>query len=86
METAQLSLRESIERMRAIPAKWKHLAHPIQEMQRIRRDPFYDPWASPEWAVPFVPCCECCNCDVPTRTEIQAIDSTSIADTRKNEQ
>lgn len=32
------SLRESIERIRAVPAKWKHLAHPILEMQRIRAD------------------------------------------------
>lgn len=61
------SLRESIDRMRAIPAKWKHLAHPIADMQRIREDPDYDPWENPEYAVPFAPCCEACNCDVPTR-------------------
>lgn len=61
-------LRESIERMRAIPAKWKHLADPIGDLQRIREDPFYDPWADPQWAIPFVPCCAACDCDVPTRS------------------
>lgn len=64
------SLRESIDRMRAIPAKWKHLAHPIAEMQRIRADPDYDPWEKPEYAEPFAPCCEACNCDVPTRPRL----------------
>lgn len=61
------TLRESIERMRAIPAQWKHLADPIGDLRRIREDPFYDPWDDPQWAVPFKPCCEACDCDVPTR-------------------
>lgn len=60
-------LREIIERIRAIPAKWKHLDDPVSEMKRIRADPDYDPWANPQWATPFVPCCASCNCDVPTR-------------------
>ena len=61
-------LRESIERLRAIPAKWKHLADPIGELKRIRADPDYNPWARPRWAEPFAQCCDACNC----RTEIEA--------------
>ena len=61
-QKARLTLRESIERMRAIPALWKHLAHPIQEMQRIREDPDYNPWAEPQFAARFAPCCAGCNC------------------------
>lgn len=61
------TLRESINRLRAIPAKWKHLADPIGELKRIREDPEYDPWADPQWATRFVKCCEACKCDVPTR-------------------
>jgi hypothetical protein len=60
-------LRDSIERLRAIPAKWKHLADPIGDLAKIRYEPDFDPWDDPKWAVPFVPCCAECNCDVPTR-------------------
>lgn len=56
------TLRESIEEMRAIPAKWKHLADPIGELKRIREDPDYNPWEDPKWAEPFKPCCANCNC------------------------
>lgn len=61
------TLRESIERMRAIPAPWKHLADPIGDLQRIRDHPEYNPWAEPQWATPFVQCCDGCDCDVPGR-------------------
>jgi hypothetical protein len=55
-------LRDSLERIRAIPAKWKHLADPIGEIQRIREGPYYNPWEEPQWAVPFKKCCEACDC------------------------
>lgn len=61
------TLRESITRLRAIPAKWKHLADPIGEIMRIREDPEYDLWADPQWATQFMKCREACKCDVPTR-------------------
>lgn len=44
------TLRDSIERMRAIPALWKHLADPYGETHKIRDDPEYDPWLNPQWA------------------------------------
>lgn len=43
-------LRDSIQRLRAIPALWKHLADPIGELARIRRDPDYNPYSDPKWA------------------------------------
>lgn len=60
------TLLESIERMRAIPAKWKHLADPIGELKRIREDPDYDPWANPQWQETFIPCCAECKCVLDT--------------------
>lgn len=55
-------LRDSIERIRAIPALWKHLADPVGDLQRIREEPYFDPWADPRWADPFKPCCAKCEC------------------------
>lgn len=60
-------LRDSIERIRAIPAQWKHLADPIGDLTKIRCEPDFDPWDDPQWAVPFVACCAECKCDVPNR-------------------
>lgn len=56
------TLRESIEEMRAIPALWKHLADPVGDLNRIREELDYSPWADPQFATPFVPCCATCNC------------------------
>lgn len=64
MSTEPKTLQESIVAMRAIPARWKHLDDPLGELKRIREDPDYNPWESPEWAVPFVPCCAKCKCEV----------------------
>lgn len=64
------TLRESIERIRSIPAQWKHLADPIGDLQRIREDPDYNPWENPQYAEPFKPCCEACDCDVPNRAQL----------------
>lgn len=58
------TLRKSLERIRAIPAKWKHLADPVGEMKRIREDPDYNPWEKPQWAEPFETCCADCKCDL----------------------
>lgn len=58
---AEKTLRESIEALRAIPAKWKHLADPIGELKRMREDPDYNPWDNPKWQDPFVPCSPECN-------------------------
>jgi len=44
------TFRESIDRLRAIPALWKHLADPIGELHEIRYEPDYDPWLNPKWA------------------------------------
>lgn len=55
------TLRESIEKLRAIPAKWKHLADPIGELAKIRRDPNYNPWANPKWQTEFAPCAPTCD-------------------------
>lgn len=62
MSEEKQTLRESIQAMREIPAKWKHLADPLGELKRIRDDPYYNPWENPKWATPFEPCCAACDC------------------------